>query len=481
LHGWLFGDATFYAFELPVNGAAELLFGLGPRAAHVASALVYFIVVALAVALAVTGSRGPARVARSAVAVTVLAAPLLTMLTVWALIEEPDHPGTAAFMLLPALLIDRCRDRWFTAPLVGLLLCAGQLSDATVLYVAVPAVVLTCLYRTLAARRWRSPEAATAVAAIVSAPLAIAIRALEVHLGGYLMVAPSTRITTPPQWPGHLPVVWLVIRYLFGAVPRTDTTLGLAATGLCLLCLAAAIAGLARVAWTWRRASAAEQVLAFIIVFNVMAFLVTHPLPDGAHEIPAVLPCGAVLAARLVPAEIAGRLRGYAALAASVLLALLPLSAAASRPHAGPALGPAPGNGATAPTWPLTGWLQAHGYTYGLSSYWSSSIVTLESGGKVSVRAITLVAAHPGLRPDWQVRAPYWEANALWYDPARHDATFVVALRSSGKYSVATYEKAFGKPAAIYPVGDSWLVMDYKKNLLPMLPPRLPMGDGPKS
>ena len=27
LHGWILGDATFYAFELPLNGIVQLLFG----------------------------------------------------------------------------------------------------------------------------------------------------------------------------------------------------------------------------------------------------------------------------------------------------------------------------------------------------------------------------------------------------------------------------------------------------------------------
>jgi hypothetical protein len=480
LHGWLFGDATFYTFELPVNGVAQLLFGLGPRAAHVASAAVYLVVVALAVALAASGSRGAARVARSAVTVTVMAVPMLTMLTVWALIEEPDHPGTAAFMLAAALLMDRCRGRGLTAPLVGLLLLAGELGDATVLYVGVPAVVLTCLYRMLAARRLRSADAALALAAVASVPLTSAIRALEVHFGGYLEVAPTTRISHLAQWPGHVPVVWLVIRFLFGAVPRPDTTLGAFGAGLGMLCLAAGIAGLARVAWTWRRATAAEQVLALIIVFNIGAYLAVRPGPSGTHEIPAVLPCAAVLAARLVPAEIAGRLRGYAAVAVAAALALVPLLAAASRPHAGPALGPAPGNGGTAPTKPLADWLQSHGYTYGLSSYWSSSVLTLQSGGDLSVRSVTLEPQGTGRDLKWQVRAPYWEANALWYDPALHNATFVVAYRG-GKYSVATYERAFGMPSAIHPVGKDWLVMDYQSNLLSRLLPRMPVGVGPKS
>jgi hypothetical protein len=234
------------------------------------------------------------------------------------------------------------------------------------------------------------------------------------------------------------------------------------------------------VAWTWRRATAAEQVLALVIVFNLGAYLAGHPGADGAHEIPVVLPCGAVLAARLVPPEIAARARGWAEAVLAALLALVPLSAAATRPLVGPALGPAPGNGQSAQTAPLTDWLEAHSYTYGLSYYWSSSVVSLESGGKVDIRAITLTKASPTPGAQLQVRAPYWEANALWYDPARHDATFVVADRT-GRYTVATFEKAFGKPAAIHPVGNLWLVMDYKTNLLRTLLPRLPMGKGAKS
>ena len=174
LHGWLIGDATFYFFELPLNAITELLFGMGNLAAHVASALTYLIVAVCAVALAVTDSRGPARAARCAVVVTVLAAPLFTTSSVELLLEEPDHIGTSAFLLASFLLIDRAPGRRFTAPLLCVILCAGQLSDLTVRYVAVPAVLLVCGYRVLAARRLRSGDAALVVAAAASVPAGIA-------------------------------------------------------------------------------------------------------------------------------------------------------------------------------------------------------------------------------------------------------------------------------------------------------------------
>jgi hypothetical protein len=66
----------FYAFELPLNGIVQLLFGVGNLAAHIGSALTYLIVAGCAVTLAVTGSRGPARAVRCAVVIAVLAAPL---------------------------------------------------------------------------------------------------------------------------------------------------------------------------------------------------------------------------------------------------------------------------------------------------------------------------------------------------------------------------------------------------------------------
>src|SRR5712691_8262357 len=241
LHGWLFGDATYYTFELPVNGVLALILGLGPAAAHAASALAYLCVAAFAVALAVTGAgSGMAQAARAGVVVATLAAPLLTMVTVWTMVEEPDHPGTAVFILVPVLLIDRLPDRRWTAPLVGVILCAGQFGDATVRYVAVPAVVLICGYRAVAARGPRSFDVAVVIAALVSVPAQELARLAMTHLGGYQMVAPKTQIAPPGQWPGHFPVTWLVVRYLFGAVAQPDTRLGAAGAALGLACLLAA-------------------------------------------------------------------------------------------------------------------------------------------------------------------------------------------------------------------------------------------------
>jgi hypothetical protein len=204
------------------------------------------------------------------------------------------------------------------------------------------------------------------------------------------------------------------------------------------------------VIWTWRGASGAEQLLVAAIIFNVGTYLVSvMPSPSRYREVAAVLPCGAVLAARaVVPALIARRPRAFAAVAATGLIALLPLAAAATRPPMRPA------------TAPLASWLEARGLTYGIAGYWDASIVTLQSGNRVQIRTVNL----------WRkIEAAGWESNELWYNPSRYDATFAVA-DYYGAYTAARFEHFLGKPAATYRVAN-WLVLVYRTNLLRQITP----------
>ena len=451
LHGWLIGDATFYFFELPLNAITELVAGLGNLAAHAASALTYLIVAACAVALAVTDSRGPARAARSAAVIAVLAAPLFTTSSVALLLEEPDHIGTSAFLMASFLLIDRAPDRRFTAPLLCVILCAGQLSDLTVRYVAVPAVLLVCGYRALAARRLRSADAALVAAAAASVPLESLLRRAMQQLGAYSMVAPKARLSPMGLWLHHASVTWLDIRVLFGAIVAPESRSASVGAAFGLVCLLAAMFGLGRVAWTWRAARRAEQLLCVAIIVNIGMYVVSvMPTPLHSREIAAVLPCGAVLAARAcVPARITGTPRAFLAVTATALAALVPLAAAATRPPLRPA------------TAPLAAWLEARGLRYGIAGYWDASVVTLQSGGRVQIRAVDIKGT--------KIAVPGWETDSLWYLASRHDARFVVA-DLHGRYPAAAFERHFGRPAGTYRVAN-WLILIYRTNLLRQLEP----------
>jgi hypothetical protein len=458
LHGWHLGDATFYAFELPLNGIVQVVLGLGDTATHVASALVYLIVAACAAVLAVTGSQGAARAARCAVVIAVLAAPLLYAPNVWLLLEEPDHLGTSMFILVAFLLVDLAPKRRFAPPLLLLVLCAGQFSDLTVRYVAIPAIVIVCSYRMLAARRLRTPDLAFAVAAVVSVPLDTLLGAIVSHLGGFAVKAPLDKLSSPRLWHQHWLVTWLDIRILFGAVSSPHGKLGTMGTAFAWVCLLAALAGLVRVVWTWRRASRAEQLLAVAIVANVGAYVISvMPLPfTGSHEVIAILPFGAVLAARaLVPSRIRDPLLAFAAVAATALIALVPLGAAATRPALRPA------------TASLSAWLAANHLTYGIGGYWDASVVTLQSSGHVRIRAVDL---HKNVnRPGWTINIPNWETNAVWYETTRYDATFAIA-DVHGPYPATAFQQVFGQPAVVYRVG-GYIICVYRHNLLGHLRP----------
>lgn len=463
LHGWIIGDATYYTFELPLYAIIEFFFGLHGYICHLAAALTYLIVAAFGMALARRGSSGQAAAARCVVVVAVLAAALVTELGVSMLLESPDHVGTTAILLGSFLLIDRAPDRRFTAPLLGAILCAGQLGDATVRYIAVPAILVVCTYRILAARKIRTPDTAIALAAAASVPLATLARAVMLHLGAYVMVSPRVAVAAPAQWAQHAGLAVRALGTLFGVAaghPATPLSLVTAAFGLA--CLLAALAGFLRVLLSWGTASRAEQLLCVAIAVNLAVYVIsTIPGPQNAREIAAVLPCGAVLAARAcVPAHIVGAARARVTLATAALAALLPLATAvATRPPVTPA------------AVPLSAWLESHGLEYGLAGYWDASSVTLQSGNQVQVRAVT--GRH--------FAAGRWETKVDWYYPSLHDATFVIAAsphaHAFGALSAAAVERYFGRPGAIDRVAGR-VILIYRTNLLKRVRSARPVLNG---
>jgi len=449
LHGWIIGDATYYTLELPLYAVTEALFGLHMLTLHMVSALTYLIVVACAAALAMADSRGLSRAARCLAVIAVLGAPLLTRSGVPLLLEEPDHTGTSAIMLASFLLIDRAPGRRFTPPLLCAILCAGQIGDATVRYIAVPAVLLVCAYRVLAARKIRTADTAITLAAALSIPLASLIRATMKHFGAFAMVPPTTKVSPVGQWPHHAAITVGNIRTLFG-IAAPGAVLGAAGAVFGLICLLAALFGFGRVIWTWRTARRSEQLLCAAILINTALYVIsTLPKPINTYEIVALLPFGAVLAARAcVPARIADAW-GRAAMTTAALVALLPLTAAATL-------------SLNTPT-PVAAWLEAHGLTYGIAGYWDASAIAVQSANQVQVRAV--------VQPNGKITPFAWETKPSWYDPSLHDATFVIGYPSGvgGNITLAMTERNFGRPAAVYQVAGR-VIMIYKKNLLKELP-----------
>jgi hypothetical protein len=455
LHGWLLGDATYYTFELPLIALVEVLFGLHTITVHVAMAVVYVLVAVCAVAIAVTGATGAAaRLSRAAVVVAVLAAPTLIVSNRWVPLGFPDHTGTSVFLLVSCLLVDRATSRRFTAPLLCVILCAGQLGDVTVRYAVVPAICVVAVYRMVAARKFRTGDAAILVAAVVSVPLETAVRALMRHFGAYLMVSPKTKLAPVSQWPHNAAWAWVSLRRLFGMATAPGGGPAGAWALFGFVCLLAAAAGLLAVLVRWPRARRAEQVLAVAIVVNIGAYVIsTLPGPNTMHDIVAVVPAGAVLAARLlVPARLTSQLGRLAVSGVAAVAAALPLSLIAAQPTA-----------STAGAQRLVDWLEAHNLSYGLGGYWNASAVTVQASDQVQIRTIKVIGGKP---------VPYaWETNTLWFDPSRHYANFIVA-EDNDPGTVPVLEGIFGKPAYTHRLGGIEILV-YSKNLLTELKPAI--------
>ena len=460
LHGWILGDVTFYTFELPLLGITELFFGIHTMALHVALALVYLLITVFATAIAVTGSRGPARAARAAVVIAVLAAPIFQMTDSWIPISLPDHTGTSVFLLLPFLMVDRAdRDdrasaARYTAPLLCLILAAGQLSDVTVRFVAVPAIVVVCGYRLLVARKLVNRDGVHLAAAVLSVPLSLVVRAAMLHFGSYRMVAPQMKIAPVSLWLHHARVTWLDLREVFGAVayyshPHSGVGAAIVFGWACLLLVAV---GIVRVLWRWRTASRAEQLLVIAIAGNLAVYTLSALVnADSPHDIIAVVPMGAVLAARaLIPERLTSRVAVLAGCGLAGVAALVPMALSAARPVARPT------SAAT-----LSTWLSAHGLHYGLAGYWNASAVAVQSGNQVQVRTIQQTGR--------DITTYAWESDAAWYNPSEHYANFVIVIPNATP-SLAIVDRVFGHPASTNLVsGDKVLI--YNKNLLPLVKP----------
>jgi hypothetical protein len=228
--------------------------------------------------------------------------------------------------------------------------------------------------------------------------------------------------------------------------------------------VALAAAGIALAAWRFGRHQGdfvSQLLLAgIVVIFGV--FVVTTYVRDlaAAREIAPLLAFAAALAGRQLGPWLAG-----AGLAGSGRWARL---------VAGPALGlvlagylAGLGLELTTPSAPpqgaqLTAWLSSHPLGSGLSGYWTASVVTLTSGGRVAVRPLIIG------RGD-RLLADNAEVKDVWFDPAQSSADFVVLSPGFPGYPGFTDRRAvlaaFGPPARTYHVGQDTILW-WRKNLL---------------
>jgi hypothetical protein len=464
LRGWTLTDVSFYTTELPEYIAVELIRGLGPSVVHTSAAFTYTLLTLLAGLVAKGRQAGREGVARALIGSGLMLAPQLGD-PVYVLLGSPDHVGTGIPLLLTFLVLDRAPRRWWTPPLIALMLTWAMIGDSLTLVVAVIPLAVVCairVYRGLVVRgtslaaQWF--ELSLIAAGVVAAGLATLVLRVIGHLGGFSLLAPVQGLVKAAHVGLHLRLAVEGVLALFGAdVFDHPQGAEVVITWFHLL-------GVGLVAWAVGRAlrrffsrdDLLVQVLVVAIAVNLAAYVISS-LPVSifdTREIAPVLPFGAVLAGRLLADQaVKARLRPMAmAPAAAVALALTCYAAALGFAAVQPAM---PARNQT-----LADWLVAHHLDTGLGVYTEDNVTTLDSGGRLLL--ITAYWESTGARP----RA--YQSEASWADPRLHYANFVVNTSVDGPRSDIPYRdllSAFGRPAATYHVG-AFVIMVWHKNLL---------------
>ena len=421
LHGWWVSDVSFYTTELPQYALIELARGLTADVIHVAGAMTYTLLVLTAAFLARGRSVGKEGVTRAFLAAGIMLAPQLGPGT-QTLVLSPDHTGTSFPILLVFLLIDRATRlpvehsaRWYVLVLVWLGLAWTALADAMTIFVAVIPLILVCAIRVwhgtarngeplTACRR----DASLAVAAVLAVPAArIATALIGVH-GGWQVNGLRTAFAAAGQLAGNARLAGEGLLELFGAdVFGAATGLGTALAAVHLAGLALAAVGVLTAARRFLGSDTLiESVLVTGIVIDLAGYLAGVQAVNilSTREIAPVLPFAAVLAGRCLVMPCPAR-RFWLCVVLAIYAA--GLGYAAAQPPAAPQYAD------------LAAWLRAHHLTAGLSGYHQANIVTLETGGAVTLRPVT-----PGT--GGHLVAYTWNASAAWYNPAAFTATFLV-------------------------------------------------------
>ena len=482
LHGWYMSDVSFFPTELPQYALLESFLGLHMQTAHVAAAMTYTLVFLFAVLLARSGSTGRAAWIRTLIAGGIMLAPQFG-LGVFALDLSVGHIGTSVPLLLTWLMLDKLPARWYVPVLTAVLLAWVLVADPIAYVVGVGPLGVVCAARVLrglvkGAGPWAARVAACwfdlalGAASVAATVLAWAANNVLTALGGYTVNRLPFYFTPWQYMHNNAPAAWKVLQ-IFGANYAGLDGIWLALAFLHMASVLVVAWALARVARRFFRVSLVDQVLAAAIVLNVVLYMLTNAANEAAHEVAVIVPFGAALAARVLVPVLTGK-AGESRLARVRWLRLAAL-VTGTAVLAGYAAGF--GYELTQPAQPpanigLASWLYRHHLTYGLSGYWTSSSVTLNSGQRVKVRTLMQYTLKPDL----------WMADADWYNPERHRANFVIMDSQPGNFShwepYLLVKRYFGAPARTYHLGP-YTIMVWHRNLLKALPADGPFGIAP--
>jgi hypothetical protein len=481
LTGWNTSDVPFITTELPEIAVLVALFGLHLNTAHIAAALTYTIVIAVAMLLAKGRARGPQAIMRMALVLAIMLAPQPGV-GVFVLVFSVGHIGTSAPVMLTWLVLDRfglttragvaatLRQRWYIPLIVAVLIAWALMADPLVLIVAIYPLLVVCLVRVIAGsvggarhggglRGLRQGLAARWLELSLAA--AAGIGYLLVWFGGRLLHSAGgyTQQAVPFQLDGGVGRWFMQARVvvhglleMFGAYFVPGNAINYKSPGAFVLapplsgldqalaisrlvCVLLALWGCCAIARRFFRRDAdfVSQLLLAGIVLNLVAYIPSTLADHSAlnvREIAPVLPFGAVLAGRMLGDRLLAlgpmiRVRlPRISRPLGLRLIVIPLVLLFGWYSFGlfqQADTPAAAN-------PLTGlekFLEANNLSYGLGGYWEASVITVDTDGAVTIRAVS-----PSCMQPYE-----WENKLDWYLPSKHVANFVLLSNQPGYFT----------------------------------------------
>jgi hypothetical protein len=509
LSGWHVSDVPFITTELPEITLLVWMFGLHLNTAHIAAAVTYTAVIAIAMLLAKGRSHGPRAITRMALVLAIMLAPQPGV-GVFVLVFSVGHIGTSAPVMLTWLVLDRfgltrrdgtiptLRQRWYIPLIIAVLIAWALMADPLVLIIAIYPMLVVCLARVITgcvtgarkggglrglrrglATRWL--ELFLAAAAGIGYLVVWWGGRLLFNAGGYYQQAVPFQLDGG-RWFMQARVVAHGLLEMFGAYFVPGQAINYKSPGQYVIAGAAPLSGLDQaiaitrvgcvIVAVWgccaiarrffrRDADFVSQLLLVGIVLNLAAYIPSALADHSAlnvREIAPVLPFAAVLAARMLGDRLLTlgpairvrlpRLRRPLRLR----LIVIPLVALFGWYSFGlfqQAATPA----AADPFTGLEQFLEANGLSYGLGGYWEASVITVDTGGAVTIRAVSPSCVQPY----------EWENKLEWYDPTKNVANFILISSQPGYFS--SFQ---ARGSAL-----DWLIKQYPKNKLD----RLDYGD----
>lgn len=461
---WLL-DVLFYAIFVAIDGLRGADLNLVP-------AVIAALVLLVSLRLATLGRR---REGAGAAALTVIAIiGLPTTFFASQLLQGPLHVATALWCLAAFLLLRHGRMDW-RFWLAAVLFATAMVSDLQALFFGVVPVAMAGAAQMIRRRKVAAGVVPIA-AAVASGVIAVVIRAIGDAVGTFYVNSPQQAVTHSQMFAN----VGLVLSYgtkllgvgLPGLVsPATPKHLEdahyvavlviavavLYAIGRLLMGLVGGPAVLApqieepELPGTQRYPTPGADFLDDVLLLAGMADVAIFiDLTQGAAYPYARYLTAAVIFAAILTGRILGRFidslapgwwrRGLAVLGAVIIAAF--------------AAGIADGINSPAPAQPaaaLASFLEQHHLKVGLGDYWSSSIVTVESQGKVVVRPVVT-------NLQGQLLAYPRNSEPSWFNHVGFQFFVFQPPTPFGGANQNAAELTFGKPAQIYNV-DGYIVL----------------------